>query len=196
MSGRRFATTLGLIDVVVGGVGVAHAAASTASALAGQRYQLVLSAGIAGGFPPSVAGDIIVADEVVHADLGAEDGDIFRPLSELGLDSERATLDPAITTELARRGGGAIGAVLTVSTVTGTATTTRLRLERHPTARAEAMEGAGVLAAAQLAGVPFGEVRAISNAVGPRDRSTWQIPLALRSLGTAIAAVSSAEWDP
>jgi futalosine hydrolase len=57
------------------------------------------------------------------------------------------------------------------------------------------MEGAGVLAAAQLAGVPFGEVRAISNAVGPRDRSTWQIPLALQSLGTAIAAVSSAEWD-
>jgi futalosine hydrolase len=53
------------------------------------------------------------------------------------------------------------------------------------------MEGAGVAAAATVHGVAFGEVRAISNAVGPRDRDAWQIPLALQSLGRAMAAVTA-----
>ena len=32
------------------------------------------------------------------------------------------------------------------------------------------MEGFGVATAAALAGVPFAELRTISNAIGPRDR--------------------------
>ena len=44
------------------------------------------------------------------------------------------------------------------------------------------MEGAGVAAAAARHGVPFAEVRAISNLVGPRDRAAWRIPEALAAL--------------
>jgi futalosine hydrolase len=38
--------------------------------------------------------------------------------------------------------------------------------------------------------VPFGEIRAVSNPVGPRDRDAWQIPLALTALGRAVAAAT------
>ena len=38
----------------------------------------------------------------------------------------------------------------------------------------EAMEGFGVLRAAQRAGIPALEVRAISNAIEERDRSRWR----------------------
>ena len=38
----------------------------------------------------------------------------------------------------------------------------------------EAMEGFGVLRAAQLAGVPAIEVRAISNEIEEEDRSRWR----------------------
>lgn len=194
LPGRRLQTVLGPVDVVAGGVGVAAAAAAAAFALAARRYDLVLSAGIAGGFPPTVPGNVVVADAVVHADLGAEDGPAFRAVSQLGFGDERTALDPAVAAELARRCGARTGAVLSVSTVTGTASTACRRLEQNPDAHAEAMEGAGVLAAARLAGVVFGEVRAISNAVGPRDRATWDIPLALRALGAAVAAITSTEW--
>ena len=44
------------------------------------------------------------------------------------------------------------------------------------------MEGFGVATACALAGVPFAEVRAISNAVGPRDRGAWRIGEALAAL--------------
>jgi futalosine hydrolase len=49
------------------------------------------------------------------------------------------------------------------------------------------MEGYGVGCAAQLAGLPFGELRTISNPVGPRDRSAWRLPEALAALERACA---------
>ncbi|MEP7179809.1 MAG: hypothetical protein ABI775_12015, partial [Pseudonocardiales bacterium] len=66
---------------------------------------------------------------------------------------------------------------------------------RFPDAVAEAMEGAGAAAAATLHGVPFAEVRAISNPVGPRDRDAWRIPEALSALGRGVAAIGSAPLD-
>src|ERR1700712_2640393 len=75
----RAATAAGTVDLLVGGVGVAAAAAETSAALAGGAYDLVVSAGIAGGFAPVALGAIVVATAVVHADLGAEDGVEFLP---------------------------------------------------------------------------------------------------------------------
>jgi futalosine hydrolase len=192
----RAETATGTVDLLVGGVGVAAAAATTSAALAGGAYDMVISAGIAGGFAPVAIGATVVASAVVHADLGAEDGAEFRPSSTLGLGPERHELDPALVTALVTRsrlaGEAVTGAVLTVSTVTGSAATAAARRSRCPDAVAEAMEGAGVLAAAQVHGVAFAEIRAISNVVGPRDRAAWRIGPALSALGSAIAAITAA----
>ena len=189
---RAGGTGAGTVDFLVGGVGVAAAAAATATALATAHvpYSLVVSAGIAGGFAPLAVGDAVVADAVVLADLGAEDGARFLPSSALGLGPERFALDAALTAELARRAGAHVGAVLSVSTVTGTQATADARRRRSPDAAAEAMEGAGVLAAARIHGVVFAEVRTISNLVGPRDRDAWRIGPALDALATAVAAMT------
>jgi futalosine hydrolase len=175
------------VEVLVAGVGPAASAAATAHALDG--FSLVLSAGIGGGFAPLGPGDVAVASSIVFADLGAETADGFVPLSSLGFGAERYDVEPGLAVELAERSAGHLGTVVTVATVTGTATTAAALAERFPDAVAEGMEGAGVAAAAALHGVPFGEIRAISNLVGPRDRSAWQVPLALESLGRAVAAV-------
>ena len=45
-----------------------------------------------------------------------------------------------------------------------------------------------MLAAAAAHGVPFLELRAISNPVGPRDRAGWDLPGALARLGPAVRA--------
>ncbi len=49
----------------------------------------------------------------------------------------------------------------------------------------EAMEGFGVLRAAQHAGVPAVEVRAISNAIEETDRALWHIDAACAAIVAA-----------
>jgi futalosine hydrolase len=51
------------------------------------------------------------------------------------------------------------------------------------------MEGYGVAIAAELHGLPVLEIRGISNAVGPRDRSAWRIKDALDALAAASSSI-------
>ncbi|MFG2977314.1 futalosine hydrolase [Streptomyces sp. NPDC048331] len=184
-------------DVLVGGVGPAAAAAGTATALALADYSLVVSAGIGGGFAPAAPlGSLVVADAIVAADLGAETPDGFLDVTELGF-GHSVHLPPA---ELAARAAEATGAllapVLTVSTVTGTTERTAVLTARHPMAGAEAMEGFGVAEAAAAHGLPVLEIRAVSNAVGPRDRAAWRIGDALTALadGFRVLGPVLATW--
>jgi futalosine hydrolase len=179
-------------DVLVAGVGPAATAAATSRALAQRRYDLVLNVGIGGGFAPLEPGDVAVASSIVFADLGVEAPDGFLAASDLGLGTDRYDVAPRLSVELADRTGGHLGTVLTVARVTGTAQTAAELARRFPDAVAEGMEGAGVAAAAQLYDVPFAELRAVSNRVGPRERDSWQIPLALEALGRAVAEVTRA----
>ena len=48
------------------------------------------------------------------------------------------------------------------------------------------MEGFAVLRAAQLAGVPAVEVRAVSNEIDEADRARWRFDDALRALELAL----------
>jgi futalosine hydrolase len=183
----------GRFDVRAVGVGPAAAAAGTAAILAAGGYGLVVSAGIGGGFADRAAvGSLVVASEIVAADLGAETADGFASVDELGFGSARVPADAARASRAARalaEAGLAVafGPVLTVSTATGTAATALARAARVPGAAAEGMEGYGVAVAARNRGLPVLEIRAVSNAVGPRDRSAWRIGEALAALEAASA---------
>jgi futalosine hydrolase len=187
------------IVAIEGGVGVARAAASTATQIVraderGQPFLAVLSVGIAGGFPGTARpGDVVIGRASRAADLGAETPDGFLDLSELGFGSSTVESDVDLLALLREAlPAAAVGDVLTVSTVTGTAPRAAVLRARYPDAVAEAMEGFGVGTAAGPAGLAFAEVRTISNAVGPRDRDAWRIPDALAALeqvGTALASL-------
>ncbi|MFF5787125.1 futalosine hydrolase [Streptomyces sp. NPDC012693] len=224
------------VDVLVGGVGPAAVAASTATALAyasltgagsdsatgtgsrtgsgsmtggdsatgtgsrtgaagpgsGGPYDLIVSAGIAGGFPSHApVGSVVVSASIVAADLGAETPDGYLAVEELGFGRSAHPVPDALTSRIAAvlDAGGlpyTVGPVLTVSTVTGTAGRAAALAVRRPGAAAEAMEGFGVAEAAAAYGVPVVEIRAVSNAVGPRDRAAWRIGEALEALGQAF----------
>ncbi|MGH3264766.1 MAG: futalosine hydrolase [Trebonia sp.] len=178
-------------SVIIGGVGPVAAAAATSAELGRGTYDLVISAGIGGGFAPLIPGDIAVASSIVFADLGAETERGFVPITELGFGQNRYDVDPQLAIELADRAAGHLGAILTVATVTGTAATANALAGRYPDAVAEGMEGAGVAAAAGQHGVGFAELRAISNSVGPREREAWRVPEALSALGQALAGVTA-----
>ncbi|MGC9669071.1 futalosine hydrolase [Planosporangium sp. 12N6] len=189
-SGHRGADSAVVVEV--GGVGSAAAAAATARVLALHRFDAVLSAGIGGGIGVPTGGTVIGTASVA-ADLGADSPDGFLSLDELGFGSAGVTADPGLVAGLVAALPAAVsGPVLTVSTVTGTLAGTRDLTARHPDAVAEAMEGFGVATAAEQAGLPFAELRTISNPVGPRDRAAWRIGDALEGLGEAFTAL--AKW--
>ncbi|MCO8273384.1 futalosine hydrolase [Actinoplanes sp. TRM 88003] len=174
------------------GVGPAAAAAGTARLLATGRYRAVISAGIAGGFPGRApVGATVLATRSIAGDLGAETPDGFLTVDELGFGESVVNADPtllqALTTEIP---GAIVGDVVTLSTVTGTQTTADRLAKSYPQAVAEAMEGYGVAVAA--AGLPFAELRTISNPVGPRDRAAWRLKEAFAALSTASARLWTA----
>jgi len=184
------------------GVGPAVAGAATARLLAlaeaaGSPYRAVVSAGVAGGFTGRAeVGDTVLGTVSIAADLGAESPDGFLPIDELGMPpallgaGSRVPADPGLLAALrAALPMATTGPVLTLSTVTGTAASTDELRRRHPEAVAEAMEGYGVAVAAAQAGVPFAELRTISNPIGPRDRDAWRLREALTALTAAAPAL-------
>lgn len=178
----------GRIDVLVAGVGSVQAAVNTTKALNKTEYDLVISAGIGGGFSGHAEmGDVVVATKTIAADLGAQTGNGFVFIEKLGFGSSQVSIDESLIKNISTALKMAnlsvqSGPILTVNTVTGTVESTLEMISRVPDATAEAMEGFGVATAAEDADVPFLEIRTISNQVGPRDRDAWQIKEALETL--------------
>ncbi|MFI9393577.1 futalosine hydrolase [Streptomyces bauhiniae] len=203
LPGATLLRTDGTFDLLAAGVGPALAAASTATALTaaaltGTPYGLVVSAGIGGGFQPEApVGSLVVADAITAADLGAETPDGFLPVTDLGFGTVTHLPPNSLVRVVVEATGARPGTVLTVSTVTGTATRAAALRERHPGALAEGMEGFGVAEAAAAHGVPVLEIRAVSNPVGPRDRAAWRIGDALTALTGAFGKLAPAleSWN-
>lgn len=184
------------LDVITAGVGPVAAAVGTMKRLHERSYDLVINCGIAGGFPHyAEVGSVVLATEIIAADLGAETPEGFSRLEELGFGQSRIAIPSKRYAPIEQRLRGLdipirIGPILTVSTVTGTGQTAKRRAEQTKGVLAEAMEGFGVALAAQAYHLPMLEIRTISNAVGPRDRSQWKVKealLALTKVGQAIA---------
>ncbi|WP_368505833.1 futalosine hydrolase [Alkalihalophilus sp. As8PL] len=185
-----------MFNVVVAGVGVAAAAATTAITLSSQPHRLVINAGIAGGFIGRAdVGSLVVANEIICADLGTETNEGFLPLDQIGLGATAVKVDEVVKNKIITAFKQAnrkvvAGQILTLSKVTGTKETTDQLMNRFPDAVAEGMEGFGVATAALKCGIPVLEIRSISNTIGPRDRESWKIKEALIELEEASKIIS------
>jgi futalosine hydrolase len=80
------------------------------------------------------------------------------------------------------------GPCVTASLVTGVAAEAET-LSRRWKAVAESMEGAAAAHICALYGVPFLEVRGISNVVGDRDRSSWEVQRAVAAASWVARAI-------
>jgi len=83
------------------------------------------------------------------------------------------------------------GAFVTSAAVTACAERACALSDKHA-ALAENMEGFALALACLSRGLPFLEVRTISNAIGERDRGKWRLHEALAGLGAALAALTRA----
>jgi futalosine hydrolase len=179
------------VEPLVTGVGAVATAWRLGYYLAGHRPDLAINAGVAGAFDRGLAlGEVVHVTTERFADLGVEEADgRFTDLFELGLTEPH---HPPFLNGVLQNPGAAPTAFLpavhglTVNTVHGYAPSIAAVREKFPTAQVETMEGAAFFYACALAGIPFMEIRGISNYVEPRNREAWRLGEAIEGLGSTL----------
>ena len=166
-------------DVLVTGVGMTATAFALGQKLS-NSYHLILNLGIAGSFDQTLPlGSVVNIHIDQFSELGAEDGENFLPINDLGFGQAayhaRNNLLNTQVTKLKKVTG------ITVNTVHGEKNSIQSVSQRlNPTT--ESMEGAAVLFCCEKAAIPCLQIRSISNYVTPRDKSQWKIGLAIKNL--------------
>ena len=177
------------VDILLTGVGMVATAVWCTRALATGRHDLALNFGVCGSFVAALSPPAVVhVTSDMFPELGAEDGPRFLPLQDLGLlEPDRFPLSggrlvnsappplPALA-ELPAASG------ITVNTVHGEDASIAAVMTRCAP-DVESMEGAAFMYACLVAGVPFAQVRAVSNRVERRNRAAWDMAGAVKQLG-------------
>jgi adenosylhomocysteine nucleosidase len=184
-------------EVVLAEAGIGKVNTAAVAALLASRFgaRMLVFKGVAGGLDPELAiGDVVVATRAIQHDCGVIENErlhpyqaghvpFFNPTNELGYAIEpdmlarvRARLEGL---ELAPLSAAAGGSGRRPKLVYGTilagdqfihCEATRERLYREFQAQAVAMEGAALAQVAQRLGVPWLEIRALSDLAGKDSR--------------------------
>ncbi len=194
----------------MGKVNAAHAATLLATQF---KPEALLVFGIGGAYPSSGAqiGDIALAKEEIAGDEGVLTPDGFKDTEYIGIPLLKTAASVIYSTSpaseplvqrsqrslLAHQAAGRskvhIGSFVTLSTCTGTVARAK-ELEQRYHGLCENMEGAAVAQVAELHGIPWLEVRGISNLVEDRDLKKWDIPRATQAAQQAVKHIVEG-WD-
>ncbi len=179
------------VDILNTGVGMVATAAWCSRVLTEQKYAFALNLGVCGSFDRALAPGAVVhvvTDRI--AELGAEDGEAFLAFQELGLPGDCEFTSTATPANAAIAALPAVRGI-TVNTVHGNERSIAAVVQRF-NPQVESMEGAAFMCACHIHGVPFAQVRAVSNIVEKRNRQAWKMPEAIESLGRAALRILEA----
>lgn len=172
------------IQVLITGVGMVNTAVMLGRHL-NSSYDLVLNVGVCGAFDKSLEpGQLVHITEDTLSELGAEDGEDFLTYDKLNLPgdfifSQNYNLSHPLINSLRKAKG------ITVNTVHGNEDTIeKVRKLYNPDI--ESMEGAAFFAACQNVAPNYIQIRAVSNYVEKRDKSKWQMPVAIKNLNEFV----------
>ena len=147
-----------------GGVGSDASVQALEATLAQGSYERVVDIGIAGSYRDSLPlGAVVHVTAERHGDSG---GTLLR--------------QPSPWPEIAF-----------LPTATGNTLQELDDRYRQVEADVETMEGAAFFEVCLRHGVPFAEIRAVSNRVGERNHAHWDIPLALRELESTLCRLKT-----
>lgn len=178
------------VHLLVTGVGMTQTALHLSRRLSQDDFQLVVNAGVAGAFDSQLSlGEVVHVVEERYGDLGVEEqnGD-FTDVFEMELiDGQAAPFQNGVLYNEQAAAFNFLPKVrgLTVNKVHGNMQSiARIRSKYH--ADVESMEGAAFFQTCLVAGVPFLEIRAISNYVEPRNRANWKLAEAIAALNESL----------
>jgi futalosine hydrolase len=181
------------VHVLVTGVGMVATATFCSQAFARDRYDLALNLGVCGSFdralPPGTVVHV-VTDRL--SELGAEDGDAFLSIHQLGLLGENESpfaggrlVNPMPPVSATLSSLPAVNGI-TVNTAHGRESSIAAVTERLAP-QVESMEGAAFMYACLVHGQRFAQVRAVANVVERRNRDAWKLTEAIANLGATAS---------
>jgi futalosine hydrolase len=173
-------------EILITGVGMIATAFALGRHLSSHQYDLVVNLGIAGSFDRNIAlGEVLEITEDTFAELGAEDGDGFLAVNEMGFgestfypSAKRSDLYDSFKTFNLKT-----ATAITVNTVHGNELSIKKVTDRLKP-QLESMEGAAFFYACKEMNVPCLQIRAVSNYIEKRNRENWNIGLAIKNLNT------------
>ncbi len=148
------------------------------------KFDLAINVGITGSFFNELnIGEVVYVTDEIFGDMGAEDGDAFLSLFELGFTkqdefpfmNEKLVSEYIFENELRDVSG------ITVNTSHGNDISIE-KVKKKFSASVESMEGAAFAYCCAQYEIPWIEIRGISNYIERRDKSKWNIPLAINNL--------------
>lgn len=167
------------IPYLITGVGMTATAYQLGKRLAQSPPDYILNIGIAGSLSKDIAlGSLVNIVKDHFSEIGAEDGEHFLSLEELGFGNSTfySYPPPAISIPLPQE------TAITVNTVHGHEPSIHTVKKRFPEATIESMEGAAVFLVASEERIPCLQIRSISNYVEKRNRDNWEIALAVKNI--------------
>jgi futalosine hydrolase len=181
------------IRPLITGVGAMAAAWSIMRQIGNKRPDLILQAGIAGCLTDKPPGEVLAVEEDQFSDQGVWEEGRFKSIFDMKLADADAfpftggrMVNP-YRQLLTLTGLPSVGA-LTVNEIT----TNPERInwyQQNTTAIVESMEGGALHYIALQEAVPFLQLRAVSNAVGIRDKTKWNIKLAIARLNEVLISL-------
>ena len=178
------------VDLLITGVGAVQTVYSLTKYLQHVPPDLCIQAGIAGAYSTELTiGTVCSVIEEIFADLGAEDQEgQFIDAFQLGL--IHADQPPFHNKRLLNPGAAEMSFLpkaksISSNLASGTQETIDKQMNRYQP-DIESMEGAAFFYTCLLEKVSFLEIRSISNAVEVRDRTRWDIPLAIKNLNSVL----------
>jgi futalosine hydrolase len=168
------------IQVLITGVGMVNTAFMMGRYI-NSLYDLVINVGVCGAFDKQLElGQLVHVSADILSEMGAEDGEEFLTYDQLNLPgqhmfSENYSISNPWIDSLKKVKG------ITVNTVHGNEVAIE-KVKQLYQPDVESMEGAAFFAGCVRAGGDFIQIRAISNYVEKRDKSKWQMPLAIKNL--------------
>ncbi|HEX7494579.1 MAG TPA: futalosine hydrolase [Bacteroidales bacterium] len=184
------------INLLIAGVGSISTAWSLQQWISmNSKPDIAINTGIAGTYRDElIIGDVVLPVTDCFADAGIEDGANFLTLAEAGLMSanefpfrEGRLYSDNMYTNKIKSILKPVNAI-TVNTVTGSESS-REKLVKKFNPDIETMEGATFFYICSREKIPFLALRSISNKVEARNKSNWNIALALNNLSEKLIEV-------
>lgn len=182
---RRFFSKQIDIHILITGVGPVATSFALGTILAQQQFDWALNLGIAGAFNREFnLGDVFQVVNDRFGDLGVEEADgAFTDLFELELVdwNEKPFINGKLYAPDTNGSFLPTASAITVGKVHGTSNSIEQISQKYP-ADLESMEGAAFYYACLHHQLTCLQIRAVSNYVESRNRSNWNIPLAIDRL--------------
>jgi futalosine hydrolase len=177
----------------VTGVGMVNTTYTLAKKITAEKPDIAIQVGIAGSFHPLLygPGSVVAIKEEIMGDFGVmEDKHTWKDIFDLKLADphlfpfkEGKLVNPH--QQFLQKINLPMVTGLTVNEITTGEKRIHQFIERYAPA-VESMEGAAFHYVCLQEGIPFVQLRSISNLVGDRDKSKWQMNTAIENLQNAL----------